>query len=163
MDYEIANIIRDHIYEYKYRFGFLPVKLSIINNEIFVLINSLEVLDNNEYQEMIYNFNTEYFKRGYVNIYWGIDDFIDDDFSQLYEYSNFIIPMIKTSSANILNEFDLTKNLDNYLNIFDNCQNDIETTGKITTYLDYNKDKQPIKENVIKNKFVPNVNFTLAA
>jgi len=67
------QILKKHIKTIKSIYPELYVEVRMINDDIVVHINSFEIYDSEEYDDLIYNFTKEYEKKGIFNIYWGIN------------------------------------------------------------------------------------------
>lgn len=86
LNQEIKNMLLADIYEAKYLFNDIPVKVVEHNDEIFVLTNSYDLSDNQDFQLLIYNFKQKYISKGVFDIFWGIDtSFTADELDLLVE------------------------------------------------------------------------------
>jgi len=81
------QVLKKHIKTIKSIYPELYVEVRMINDDIVVHINSFEIYDSEEYDDLIYNFTKEYENKGIFNIFWGINislthdklDMLEDD------------------------------------------------------------------------------------
>lgn len=72
MDKILITILKD-IKQIKLIFTNILIKIEILEDNVFILIDSIEISNNKSYQELIYDFKNKYLNMGYSNIFWGVD------------------------------------------------------------------------------------------
>ena len=79
------QILKKHIKTIKSIYPELYVEVRMINDDIVVHINSFEIYDSEEYDDLIYIFTKEYDKKGIFNIFWGVNISLTHDKLHLLE------------------------------------------------------------------------------
>ncbi|GAB4219549.1 MAG: hypothetical protein Kow00102_03150 [Spirochaetota bacterium] len=79
MKQNIPDIVKQHIHIIKYNFPDVKVKIEILGDDVFILHNNPELVDNEIFQKLVYDFSMEYIKQGFYNIFWASDTSIADD------------------------------------------------------------------------------------
>ena len=85
MNKKYKQVLKKHINIIKSTYPELYIGVKMIYDDILVNINSLEISDSEEYEDLIYNFTKEYEKKGIFNIFWGVNISLTNDNLHLLE------------------------------------------------------------------------------
>lgn len=75
MNNEIIGIIKKQISIFKSKFPNTSVKIKEFGEYLFLLHDKIDVIEDESYQQLIYDFSMEYFNNGYFGIFWATGDF----------------------------------------------------------------------------------------
>ena len=87
MNKKYKQLIKKHIDIIKSMYPELYIAVRMHGDEIFISISSLEISEEAEYETVIVDFIKEYDRKGYYNIFWGVNSSLTNDKLQLLEDS----------------------------------------------------------------------------
>ena len=79
------QLIEKHIKIIKNKYPELFIKVIEVGDDILVSIDSLEISNEVEYETLICGFIKEYDKKGYFDVFWGVDTTLTCDNLSLLE------------------------------------------------------------------------------
>ena len=85
MTKKVKQLLKKHINIVKKMYPELYFEVDMIGEDILVGINSLEISDEERYEDLIYDFSKEYESKGYFDIYWGVNSNLTCDNLSLLE------------------------------------------------------------------------------
>ena len=78
-------MIKKHIKIVKSMYPELYIEVDMVINDILVGINSLDIYDEEKFEDLMDKFSDEYESKGYFNIYWGVNSSLTCDNLTLLE------------------------------------------------------------------------------
>ena len=87
MKKRLKQMIKKHINIVKSMYPELYFAVIMIGDDILVDINSLEISNEEKYEDLMNDFLDEYENKGYYYVYWGVNDNITCDNLSLLEDS----------------------------------------------------------------------------
>jgi len=93
------QVLKKHVDIIKSTYPEVYIEVRMDWDEIFVCISSLEISDEAEYEDLIYNFIKEYHRKGLGNIFWGVDISLTKDNLHLIEDDVKAVKTPKRASA----------------------------------------------------------------
>jgi len=85
MTKKVKQLLKKHINIVKKMYPELYVEVDMVGEDILVSIDSLDISDEEKYEDLIYDFIKEYQRKGYFDIYWGVNDNLTCDNLSLLE------------------------------------------------------------------------------
>ena len=73
MNKKVKQLLKKHVNIVKKMYPELYIKVIEIGDNTLVSVDSLDTADEEKYENLIYDFIKEYDRRGYCDIYWGVD------------------------------------------------------------------------------------------
>ena len=87
MNKKLKRLIKKHVDIVKSMYPEVYILVEIDGVEIFVSIDSHEISDEERYEFLMYDFIKEYESKGYLNIFWGVNENLTcDDLSLLEDF-----------------------------------------------------------------------------
>ncbi|MCL1865274.1 MAG: hypothetical protein FWF73_05625 [Spirochaetes bacterium] len=102
MTKKVKQQLKKHINIVKKLYPQLYIEVKMIGDNILVSIDSLDISNEAEYKAVILNFIKENDRRGYFDIYWGVNDTLTCDELSLLEDSD-EIPRGENSKEYVIN------------------------------------------------------------
>ena len=96
MNKKIKQMLKKHVNIVKKMYPELYIKVIEVYDNTLVSIDSLDIAKEVEYKDLIYDFIKEYDRKGYCDIFWGVDSSLTCDNLVLLEDVN-RIPMNENS------------------------------------------------------------------
>jgi len=88
MNKKYKQLIKKHIDIIKSMYPEVYIEVEMDGDEIFISIDSLEISNEVEYEALINNFIEEYDRKGFANIFWGVNSSLtNDDLHLLKDYA----------------------------------------------------------------------------
>ena len=85
MNKRLKQMIKKHVNIVKSMYPELYIEVDMVLDDILVSINSLEISDEEKYEDLIDNFSREYESKGYFDVYWGVASYLTCDNLSLLE------------------------------------------------------------------------------
>ena len=85
MNKRIKKLIKRHVNIVKNIYPELYIAVKMVGDDILVGIDSLNISNEEKYGDLIYDFIKEYHRKGYANIYWGVNSSLTCDSLSLLE------------------------------------------------------------------------------
>jgi hypothetical protein len=85
MNKKYKKLIKKHVGIIKSRYPELYIEVEMDGDEIFISISSLEISNEVEYETLINDFIDGYDRKGFCNIFWGVDSSLTKDNLHLLE------------------------------------------------------------------------------
>ena len=85
MNKKIKQLLKKHINIVKNMYPELCIEVDMFGDEIFIRVDSLDIANEVTYKDLIFDFIREYDRKGYCDIYWGIDSNLTCDNLSLLE------------------------------------------------------------------------------
>ena len=87
MNKRLKQLIKKHVNIVKKMYPELYIKVKMVEDDILVSIDSLDISNEEKYEDLMSDFIEEYDGKGYFNIYWGVNDTLTcDDLSMLEDF-----------------------------------------------------------------------------
>jgi len=102
MTKKVKQLLKKHINIVKEMYPELYIAVEMIGYDILVYIDSLDISNEERYEDLMYDFTKEYDKRGYFDLYWGVDSSLTCDELSLLEDSD-KIPEKENSKECVIN------------------------------------------------------------
>ena len=87
MKKRVKQLIKKHVNIVKVMYPELYVAVLMIGDNILVDIDSRDISNEERYIDLMYDFIKEYHRKGYADIYWGVDTNLTCDNLSLLEDS----------------------------------------------------------------------------
>ncbi|MCL1865562.1 MAG: hypothetical protein FWF73_07105 [Spirochaetes bacterium] len=94
MNKKLKQLIIKHINIVKSMYPEVYIEVDMIGDDILVGIDSLDISDEERYEDLMVNFIREYHSKGFLNVYWGVNDTLTCDNLSLLENSDKIPSVI---------------------------------------------------------------------
>jgi len=85
MNKKLKRMIKKHVGIVKSMYPELYIKVIMVIDDILVSVSSLEISEEERYEDLMYDFIKEYEREGYWDVYWGVDDTLTCDKLELLE------------------------------------------------------------------------------
>ena len=85
MNKKRKQLIKKHIDIVRSMYPEVFIAVIMIGDDILVDIDSHEISDEERYEDLMINFIREYHKKGFLNVYWAVDDTLTCDNLSLLE------------------------------------------------------------------------------
>jgi len=85
MNKQLKQILKKHVGIIKSTYPEIYIEVRMIYDDILIGISSFEISEEAEYEDLIYSFIKEYDKKGFFNIFWGVDISLTKDNLHLIE------------------------------------------------------------------------------
>jgi len=102
MTKKVKQLLKKHINIVKKMYPELYIAVKIVGYDILVSIDSLDISNEERYEDLMYDFTKEYDRRGYFDLYWGVNDTLTCDELSLLEDSD-KIPREENSKECVIN------------------------------------------------------------
>jgi hypothetical protein len=79
MNKKVKKLLKKHVNIVKKMYPELYIKVIEIGDDTLVSIDSLDIADEEKYEDLVYDFIKEYDRKGYGNIFWGVDSSLTCD------------------------------------------------------------------------------------
>ena len=87
MNKRLKQLIKKHIKIVKTIYPELYVEVEIFGDDIFVCIHSLDISNEEKYEDLMCDFIEEYDSKGYFDVYWGVNSSLTcDDLTMLEDF-----------------------------------------------------------------------------
>jgi len=88
MNKKYKQLIKKHVDTIKSVYPDVYIEVEMDGDEIFIGISSLEISEKMEYETLLDDFIKEYHRKGFVNIFWGVNSSLTgDDLHLLEDYA----------------------------------------------------------------------------
>jgi len=84
MNKKLKQLLKKHVDTIKSIYE-VYIEVKMVGDDILIGIDSLEISNREEYEDLIYTFIKEYHRRGFANIFWGVDSTLTKDELHLLE------------------------------------------------------------------------------
>ena len=85
MNKKVKQLLKKHINIMKKMYPELYISVKMVGDDILVGIDSLDISNEEKYEDLMYDFIKEYHRKGYADIYWGVNDNLTCDNLSLLE------------------------------------------------------------------------------
>ena len=85
MTKKVKQLLKKHIKIVKSMYPELYIEVDMVLDDILVSINSLDISNEEKYEDLMYDFIKEYDSKGYFEICWGVNDNLTCDNLSLLE------------------------------------------------------------------------------
>ena len=85
MNKRIKQLIKKHINIVKDMYPELYIAVIMIGDNILVDVDSQAISNEEKYEDLMYDFIREYHRKGYADIYWGVNSTLTRDNLDLIE------------------------------------------------------------------------------
>jgi len=103
MNRKLKEMIKNHITIVKGMYPELYIEVDTHYDDILICIDSQEISNEEEYEDLMYNFTKEYESHGFYNVYWGVNSSLTCD--NLMMFKN----LIKAPKKEILKTQEIKK------------------------------------------------------
>ena len=93
------QVLKKHVGIIKSTYPEVYIEVSMIYDNILIDIDSLEISDREEYEDLIYSFIQEYHRKGLCNIFWAVNPSLTKDNLHLIEDDVKAVKTPKRASA----------------------------------------------------------------
>ena len=73
MNKKLKELIKKHVNIIKNMYPGLYIAVEMDGDEIFICIDSLDISNEEKYEDLLHDFRKEYHRKGYGNIFWGVN------------------------------------------------------------------------------------------
>ena len=85
MNKRLKQMIKKHIKIVKSMYPELYISVRMVGDDILVSIDSLDISNEEKYEDLMYDFIKEYDSKGYFDVCWGVNDNLTCDNLSLLE------------------------------------------------------------------------------